>query len=47
MASPKTSIGAALFAAKPRKRRRNLSPAKRHSKALGPKSDMKRDRGKH
>lgn len=47
MASPKTNIGASLFTPKTRKRRRNLSPARRQSKTLGPKSGMRGDRGKH
>lgn len=46
MASPKISIGANAFQTKTRNKRRNAPKPRRHSKSLGPKSGMRRDRGK-
>lgn len=45
--APKAAIGAAMFIAKTKSRRRSEPKPRRHSKKLGPKDSMKGDRGKH
>jgi hypothetical protein len=45
--APKAAIGTTEKVVPKRNRRRSAPKPRRHSKSLGPKSDMKRDRGKY
>lgn len=47
MATGKINIGASVGVVKSRPRRRSKPKARRHSKSLGPKDPMRRDRGSH